>query len=196
MNIGLTGGIASGKSTVAQLLSELGVEVLDADKIAHQLMEPGTEVWELIVEEFGKDILLSSNEIDRKKLGDIIFNNNYAKEKLDEITHPFIIAEIKNRLEELRVEELVVVEVPLLIEANMMELFDEIWLVYVPQKIQVERLMARGDLDQEEALARIKSQMPLEDKKDYADRIIDNSGNQLEIKKRVKQIYSAANKKV
>ncbi|AGB40427.1 dephospho-CoA kinase [Halobacteroides halobius DSM 5150] len=189
MKIGLTGGIASGKSTVTKLLEELGVEVIDTDQIAHQLMEPKKEVWNKIVDNFGKEILLSSNEIDRKKLGEIIFNDIQAKKKLDQITHPAIIAELRERMREVGPDNLIVAEVPLLIEADMLDLFDRIWLVYVSREVQIERLMARGNFDHQEALTRIESQMPLDEKKQYADRIINNNGTPTELENEVKRVW-------
>ncbi|WP_041607615.1 dephospho-CoA kinase [Halobacteroides halobius] len=189
VKIGLTGGIASGKSTVTKLLEELGVEVIDTDQIAHQLMEPKKEVWNKIVDNFGKEILLSSNEIDRKKLGEIIFNDIQAKKKLDQITHPAIIAELRERMREVGPDNLIVAEVPLLIEADMLDLFDRIWLVYVSREVQIERLMARGNFDHQEALTRIESQMPLDEKKQYADRIINNNGTPTELENEVKRVW-------
>ncbi|WP_408954979.1 dephospho-CoA kinase [Natroniella sp. ANB-PHB2] len=191
MKIGLTGGIASGKSTVANYLKELGAIVLDADKIAHRLMEPQQEVWQRVVKYFGEDILLPNNQINRDKLGEIIFNDSNAKEKLDQLTHPIIIREIKERLKKLEQKnEIVIVEVPLLIEAGMIDLFEQVWLVYVPKQVQVERLMARNDFDYQAAVARVESQMPLAEKKAYADIIIDNNVTKKELKKELRQLWN------
>ncbi|MCK8828534.1 dephospho-CoA kinase [Natroniella acetigena] len=194
MKIGLTGGIASGKSTVADYLKELGATVLDADKIAHRLMEPQQKAWRKVVEYFGEEILLPNKQINRNKLGEIIFNNPSAKEKLDQLTHPIIIKEIKERLKELEEKKkIIIVEVPLLIEAGMIELFEEIWLVYLPKELQIERLMARNDFDYQTAVTRVESQMPLAEKRAFADLIINNNVTEKELKKELKQLWNKIN---
>ncbi|PRX32647.1 dephospho-CoA kinase [Orenia metallireducens] len=190
MKVGLTGGIASGKSTVSKYLKELGALIIDADKIAHSLMKPEKKLWQRVVEEFGEKILLDNNTIDRKKLGEIIFNNSKAKARLDEITHPIIIAKIEEEMEQLSQEnDILIVDVPLLIEADMIDLFDEIWLVYVDQNVQVQRLMDRDKIDYQKAISKINSQMPLEEKKRYADRIISNNGTEEELKAEVMRVW-------
>lgn len=189
MRIGLTGGIASGKSTVSDYLRELGAVIIDADNIAHSLMEPKKLLWRRVVEEFGEEIL-DNNTIDRNKLGGIIFNDSKAKERLDEITHPIIIAKIEEEMEQLSQEnDIIIVDVPLLIEADMLNLFDEIWLVYVDKDIQVKRLMDRDQIDYQKAIAKINSQMPLAKKKEYADRIISNNGTEEELKAEVIRVW-------
>jgi dephospho-CoA kinase len=190
LKVGLTGGIASGKSTVSKYLKELGALIIDADKIAHSLMKPEKKLWQRVVEEFGEKILLDNNTIDRKKLGEIIFNNSKAKARLDEITHPIIIAKIEEEMEQLSQEnDILIVDVPLLIEADMIDLFDEIWLVYVDQNVQVQRLMDRDKIDYQKAISKINSQMPLEEKKRYADRIISNNGTEEELKAEVMRVW-------
>lgn len=189
MRIGLTGGIASGKSTVADLLRNWGVEVIDADKIAHQLMDTNNQLQQQIVDEFGTEIRLPNGQIDRQQLGEIVFANDQLRQKLEEITHPFIIAQIKEEMEKVAADQLVVVEVPLLIEAEMMDLFDRVWLVYVTQEKQIKRLIARENLSYQSALQRINSQMPLEEKKKYADRIITNQGSRAELQQQVKESW-------
>ncbi|MCK8815796.1 dephospho-CoA kinase [Natroniella sulfidigena] len=194
MKIGLTGGIASGKSTVADYLEQLGATVLDADKIAHRLMEPQQEAWQKVVEYFGEEILLTNKQIDRNKLGEIIFNDPNAKEKLDQLTHPIIIKEIEESLKRLeQKKEIIIVEVPLLIEAGMEDLFEEVWLVYLPREAQIERLMARNNLDYQAAVARVESQMPLAEKKDYADLIINNDLSEQELKEELRQLWNEIN---
>ncbi|GAB6138232.1 dephospho-CoA kinase [Halanaerobaculum tunisiense] len=189
MRIGLTGGIASGKSTVADLLREWGVEVIDADKIAHQLIDANSQLQQQIGDEFGTEIRLSNGQIDRKQLGEVVFANDHLRQKLEEIIHPFIIAQIKEEMEQIATDKLVVVEVPLLIEAEMMDLFDRIWLVYITQELQVKRLMARENFSYQSALQRINSQMPLDEKKKYADRIITNQGSREELQQKVKESW-------
>ncbi len=190
MKIGLTGGIASGKSTVAELLRKKGVKVLDADKIAHQLMTPETEMGQEVVEYFGEDILLSSTEIDREQLGKIVFNDEIAREKLDEITHPYIIAELNRKMEAiLEVNDIVVAEVALLIEADMGDLFDEIWVVYADKEAQIERLIKRSGYKRERAEAQVEAQLSLQEKVKYADRVISNNGSWKNLTKKVDGIW-------
>jgi dephospho-CoA kinase len=190
VKIGLTGGIASGKSTVTNILDFLGAKIIDADKIAHQLMKPERKLWTTIVDSFGEKILQEDGTIDRNKLGTIIFNNRQEKEKLDQISHPIIISEIKSRLKKMTsTEEIIVVDIPLLVEADLMDLFQEVWLVYITKEEQINRLMERSQIDREGALARIESQMPMEEKKKYADRIIDNNGSLSQLEQRVNKLW-------
>ncbi|NLY53740.1 MAG: dephospho-CoA kinase [Firmicutes bacterium] len=178
--IGLTGGIATGKSTVAAMLRELGAKVIDADKIAREIVQPGQAAYHDIVEYFGPDVLLVDGQLNRRRLAEVIFNNPEARQFLNQATHPRVIA---------RIEELVdaaitsgyrlpiVLDVPLLIEAGMASSVDAIWLVITDAETQLQRLMARNQLTYAEACARIKAQMPLAEKKQWADVIIDNSGS-------------------
>ncbi|SDC30460.1 MULTISPECIES: dephospho-CoA kinase [unclassified Candidatus Frackibacter] len=191
MLIGLTGGIASGKSTVSNILKSLGVSVIDADLIAKEIVEPGKAAWQKIVDYFGKEILLPNQNLNRQKLGDIIFNNQAAREKLNQITHPYVISEIEARVKKLREEgeEVIVVDVPLLIESNMVDIFDEIWVVYVSRKTQIQRLMERDQIDYEDAIAKIEAQLSLDKKKEYADRLIINEGSKDELKDKVLSIW-------
>lgn len=180
--IGLTGGIASGKSTVSRVLKELGAPVIDADLVAKEVIRPGTEAWRELVEAFGEDILNEDGTIDRRRLGDKVFADPEAVRRLNEITHPRILEAIGRRLEEYaRLGEDappgVVIDAPLLIEAGMVDMVDEVWLVVVDQKTQIQRLMARDHFGVEQALNRINAQIPLEKKKRYADVIIDNTGS-------------------
>lgn len=178
--IGLTGGIASGKSTVTQLLRELGAEIYDADEVAKLIVEPGKPAWHELVKEFGENILNSDQTINRAKLGQIVFTSSKARTKLNEITHPRIgemfreaIAEFKGKKSH---SPVLILDIPLLIETKMDNLVDEIWLVYVQPETQVKRLMKRNSLNREEALARLAAQMPIDEKKQHADVIIDNQG--------------------
>ncbi|MEL7563841.1 MAG: dephospho-CoA kinase [Dehalobacterium sp.] len=177
--IGLTGGIASGKSTVASLLRELGAYIIDADRIAREVVLPGRSAYLDIVKEFGEEIFGLDGEINRPKLGEIIFRNPQARERLNEITHPRIYSEIKRQIEERSKENprgIIVVDIPLLIETGMTEIADEVWLAALPEKQQITRLMERNGYTEEEAKERIKSQMPLDEKRKFAHRIIDTSG--------------------
>lgn len=180
MIIGLTGGIASGKSTVSLLLKEKGAVIIDADKVAKKIMEPGKPAWTQVVEYFGKEILKGGQEIDRKKLGNIVFSNQKQLEVLNRITHPKIVKEIKKQLEYYKKssERVIILDGALLLEIGLNALVDEVWLVAVDEKIQLERLLARDiGLDEKAAMDRINSQMPLKQKLKYADRVIDNSGS-------------------
>lgn len=175
--IGLTGGIASGKSTVTTLLRDLGAAIIDADVIARKVVEPGEPVWQNIVKEFGPEFLLPGGKLDRKKLGDLVFANKDKRQILDDITHPRVKQEINDRLEGLRQSgvKAVVLDIPLLIEVGWQHMADTVWVVYVDRETQLRRLVERDKLNREDAIARIHSQMCLDDKVKYADVLIDNS---------------------
>jgi len=195
--VGLTGGIASGKSTVASFLKELGAYVIDADKVAREVVLPGRSAYSDIVKEFGEEILGPDGEINRSKLGGIIFQNPHARKRLNEITHPRIYNEIKKQVEERRKENpagIIVMDIPLLIETGMTELADEVWLAALPEKQQINRLMERDGYTEEEAEKRIKSQMPLNEKRKFAHRIIDTSGLLKDTRSQVNFFWNQINK--
>lgn len=180
MIIGLTGGIASGKSTVSQRLAELGAVIIDGDAIAHRLMEPYQPTWEDIVKEFGQEILNPDETIDRTKLGGIVFDDPRRMTALNQITRAGIIETIKNdlhRLQKTRPESVLVLDVPLLYEAHLDKLVDQVWVVWLDRETQIARLMKRNGYTREEALKRIESQMSLDEKAKRADLIIDNRGS-------------------
>lgn len=177
--IGLTGGIASGKSSISNYIKERGIAVIDADLIAREVTED-EKVLNKINKEFeGFDILNDCCELDRKKLASIVFNDREELNKLNSITHPEIKKRIKNLIDKYtkKGEKYCAVDAALLIEDNYMEMVDIIMLVYVNKEVQVQRLIKRDNLTKEEALNRINSQMPFEEKKNYADYIIDNNGS-------------------
>ncbi|HHY75688.1 MAG TPA: dephospho-CoA kinase [Firmicutes bacterium] len=181
--IGLTGGIASGKSTVSQVLRDLGAHIIDADEITREVQAPGSEALREIQEAFGDGVILPDGSLDRRKLGRIVFSSQEAREKLNAIIHPRVIARTKEILRELSETgrrkgpcPIAVVDAPLLIEAGVDAIVDEVWVVALPRKQQAERLMKREGYTEEEAFARIDSQMPLEEKEKRADYVIDNSG--------------------
>lgn len=179
MNIGLTGGIATGKSTVSAMLVERGANLIDADQIAREVVLPGSPVLSEVAERFGQAVLLETGELNRKKLGEIIFNDGQARHDLGAILHPPIRSIMMERMlayEQDEPHRLVVVDVPLLFESELEHLFSSVMLVYVPEATQLSRLMERDKLDREQALARLASQMSIEDKRERADIIIDNSG--------------------
>ena len=181
--IGLTGGIATGKSTVTEMLTNKGFKVIDADRIARQVVEVGFPAYGEIVTCFGEDILKVDKTIDRKKLGYLIFNDEIRRKKLYDIIHPYIFKTIKNHIPKYKKrEKIIFVDVPLLIEEmNQFKkyeiIFDEIWLVYADETTQLNRLIRRDGIDEEEAIHRIKAQMPMEMKRAYATKIIDNRGD-------------------
>ncbi|MBF0399123.1 MAG: dephospho-CoA kinase [Desulfobacterales bacterium] len=192
---GLTGGIATGKSTVSSIFKELGAFIIDADKISHEVVKYGKPAWEDIVKHFGNDVLLSNGEINRIYLGNIIFNNHNEKQVLNNIVHPHVFQEMLKQLEEIKnskPESIAILDVPLLIECGMHKGIPDVILVYVNEEIQLERLIKRDGISKEEALSRIKSQMPIEEKKMIANIIIDNS---LHIENTKKQIFDIYNSK-
>jgi len=175
--IGLTGGIASGKSTVSTMLAELGAYVIDVDEIAKAVVMPDQPAWQGIVAHFGKDILLADGTINRVLLGERIFTDKGQRQCLENITHPFITAKVQENISQVKETgvKLVVLDVPLLFEAKWQGKVNEIWVVYVRAEVQVSRLMARNRLTSEQAKARIASQMNLEEKARRADVLIDNN---------------------
>lgn len=192
--IGLTGGIASGKSTVSKFLAELGATIIDGDETAHRLMEPDQPIWEDVVNAFGREVLNPDSTIDRIKLGAIVFNDREKLQVLNQIAHPRIIAEIQNRLGHLRhtqPDSVLVLDIPLLFEGRMDRLCDQVWVVWVPREIQIERLMDRNWLSREEAIKRIDAQMSLDAKARLADIVIDNSGTVEETMIQVVNNYGA-----
>lgn len=180
MNIGLTGGIACGKSTVAELLVRRGAILIDADRIAREVVEPGEPALLEVSRFFGQAVLREDGSLDRKALGTIVFADADKRKQLETILHPRIRQRMQERLAETErdfPDRLAVVDVPLLYESRMENLFSEIMVVYVPAEVQTERLMARDGLTEEEARQRLAAQWPIEEKKRRADVVIDNSGD-------------------
>ncbi|MCD6280636.1 MAG: dephospho-CoA kinase [Deltaproteobacteria bacterium] len=175
---GLTGGIATGKSTVANIMAEAGAHVIDADRIAKDVVKKGLPAWKEITEYFGKEILGSDGEIDRERLGDVVFGSKDKLEVLNKIVHPRVFEEMAREMEEVKQrapDSIVILDIPLLIETGLHKLLSNVILVYAPERIQLARLMARDNIPKEAALKRIRSQMPMEQKKAFANYIIDNS---------------------
>ncbi|KWX71221.1 dephospho-CoA kinase [Paenibacillus jilunlii] len=178
MIMGLTGGIASGKSTVSAMFVDKGAVLVDADVIAREVMLPGHPVLAAAVQQFGEGILLPDGTLNRARLGEIVFNHSEARQKLNDLTHPAIRREIKNRmyaLEQEDPERLTLVDIPLLYESELDNLFQEIIVVYVPRELQLARLMERSGLTHEQAEGRLQAQMDIELKRSRANYIIDNS---------------------
>ncbi|CAH2214297.1 dephospho-CoA kinase [Tepidibacter aestuarii] len=177
--IGLTGSIGSGKSTVSNILKKKNINIIDADKISRKIFDDKKALDE-VVKCFGSEILNSDKILDRKKLGSIVFSDEVKLKKLNSITHPIITNKIKVSIDKFKEQgkKIVVLDAPLLIEANLLDLVDMVLLVICNENIQIERIVKRDNINKEDAILRIRSQMRVEDKKKYADYIIDNSYNQ------------------
>jgi dephospho-CoA kinase len=190
--IGLTGGIASGKSTVSNLFKEMNITVVDADVEARLAVMKGEIAYFKIITEFGEEILLANGEIDRQKLGSIIFHQAEKRKILNEITHPEVRKRMRDQVEMAKKnsEEVVVLDIPLLFESKLTYMVDKTLLVYVNDDIQLKRLIERNNLSVEDAEARIRSQMPLSDKIKLADAVIDNNGSIADTKKQLQEILA------
>ncbi|NHN31389.1 dephospho-CoA kinase [Paenibacillus agricola] len=179
MNIGLTGGIASGKSTVSNMLVQRGALLIDADRIAREVVAPGSPVLQKVAERFGSEVLLPDGTLNRKKLGELVFGNPQALQDLEGLMHPSIRALMRERMEYYEhnhPDKLVVVDVPLLYESGLEAMYEAVVVVYVPRSVQLERLTARDGLSHEQAERRLNAQMDIELKKTRADIVIDNQG--------------------
>lgn len=178
MIIGLTGSIASGKSTVSAMLKEKGYPIVDADKIARLVVEPGTPVIEKIGEAFGSEVIQEDGSLHREKLGALIFGNEENRKKLNGIIHPAIRAEMLNQKETYLANgaNTIIMDIPLLFESKLQSFVEKIIVVTVTPEIQKERLMKRNELTEQEATKRIASQLPLSIKEAGADAVIDNNG--------------------
>ncbi|HON37351.1 MAG TPA: dephospho-CoA kinase [Deltaproteobacteria bacterium] len=189
---GLTGGIATGKSTVSALFASFGAAVIDADLIAREVVARGSPAWEKIVEHFGTGVLRQDGELDRERLGGIIFSDAAQKDVLNRIVHPEVFREMDRRIRKLGEEnraKVVICDVPLLIETGMHNGFDEVILVYVPEPLQIKRLMDRDGISRDEALRKVRAQMPIEEKRAYATIVIDNSASREETAGKTLQVY-------
>ena len=191
--IGLTGGIASGKSTVSGMLAQLGAYIINIDEIAHAVVMPNQPAWFDIVAHFGNGILLPDSMINREVLGEKIFKDKAERQCLERITHPRIEEQVHKLIahaEEIG-EGVVVLDVPLLFEAGWQRMVDSIWVVYVEKEVQLSRLIARNQLTHRQAMDRIDTQMSLADKVKQADIVIDNN---LDIEHTRKQVVAAFGK--
>jgi len=187
--IGITGGIASGKSTVTEFLRQKGFQVVDADAVVHQLQKPGGRLYQVLVEHFGEKVLLENGELNRPLLASLIFSNpeeqEWSKRTQGEIIREELAA-LRNQLAQ--TEALFFMDIPLLFEQNYASWFDETWLVYVNRDVQLERLMKRDQLSKEAAESRLNSQWPLERKISLASHSLDNNGNQEQLIAQVVQL--------
>ena len=187
--IGITGGIASGKSTVTEFLRQKGFQVVDADAVVHQLQKPGGRLYQVLVEHFGEKILLENGELNRTLLASLIFSNpeeqEWSKRTQGEIIREELAA-LRNQLAQ--TESLFFMDIPLLFEQNYASWFDETWLVYVNRDVQLERLMKRDQISKEAAESRLNSQWPLERKISLSSHSLDNNGNQEQLIAQVVQL--------
>jgi dephospho-CoA kinase len=176
--IGLTGGIATGKSTVAGMLIERGAAVVDADQLAREVVEPGRPALQAVVQRFGESVLHDDGSLDRAKLGAIVFRDDSARRDLERITHPRITDLMQQRIASAFAHDapVVVVDIPLLFERGRDDMFEGVLVVWAPVAVQLQRMHDRDSLDKEEALRRLAAQMPIDDKRDRATWIVDNSG--------------------
>lgn len=192
--IGLTGGIAAGKSTVSQWFRTQGVKVIDADVIAREVVTPGSKGLKRLVSTFGNEILLADKSLDRPKLGELVFGNEENRNKLNDILHDEIWQRMSWLAEEYEKagEHVIIYDVPLLIETGWHKRMDEVWLVYVAPDVQLSRLCLRDECSEEMALKRINSQMLMDEKKSYSDEVIYNNQTREEL---VTELQNLWNKK-
>ena len=189
--IGLTGGIGSGKSTVSRFLAELGAVILNADEVGHEAFKPDTEIWRKVVAAFGRQILTPDGNIDRKKLGETVFNNAESLSRLNQLMHPWMYAQVKTQLEECRRQgiRVVVLEAPLLLEAGWTSLVDEVWVTTAPEATVLKRLEERSGMSQAESLARIRSQLSTAERAKHADVVINTDCDLDELRAKVKELW-------
>jgi dephospho-CoA kinase len=192
LNVGLTGGIACGKSTVAKMFVNDGAYLIDFDRLAHEVQEPEKPAWKEVVKKFGREILREDGKIDRFKLGNIVFTDKKKLKLLNKIVHPLVFQEWDARLEKISRKDkhaVILSDIPLLFEGNMQHLFDLTLLVFIEPEEQIRRLMARNHISREEARKRLNSQMPIDEKIALADMVIDNKGSIAETEKKVKKVW-------
>lgn len=191
--VGLTGGIAAGKSTVSEALRALGAAVIDADRVGHEAYAPGTATHEAVVEAFGERVLAPDGTIDRRALGAIVFADPAQRERLQGIVWPRLRAILQERLAALAAQgtAVAVIEAAVLLEAGWEDLVDEVWTVQAPEETVMRRLMERNGLTADEARARIRAQLSNEERARRARVVIDNGGSVAEAQARVREAYSA-----
>jgi dephospho-CoA kinase len=195
--IGVTGGIASGKTTVAHMLKGLGAITVDLDEIARQVVEPGKPAWKEIVDYFGPKILLADGHLDRKKLSKIVFQDKDKRKKLEYFTHPRIFEEFVSQVKEISEKEphaIIQVVVPLLYELNMQSLFHRVLVVFIAREEQIERLIKRDRISREEAVRMLESQLPIDEKVASADFVIHNETSFEETRKEVEDLWRTLRK--
>ncbi len=188
--VGLTGGISSGKSTVTSWFLEKGIVVLDADQIVRQLQKPGSQLLYDLAHEFGSSVIRADGELARDVLGSIIFHDEAAKQKVNELIHPLVKQKLVEGIAKAKVngEQLIVLDIPLLFESKFESLVDCTLVVYVPREVQVKRLMKRDQIDENYSLAKINSQMSLEQKRDRGDYVLNNEHSIGELRNQFEQM--------
>lgn len=194
MIIGLTGGIASGKSTVARLFAELGARIVDADRVARDVVRPGTPAIMDIEAAFGPSALRSDGSLDREVLARLVFTNPEALAQLNAIVHPHVFAEMDRQTRQIQRESpdaLILQDIPLLFECGLQDRFDAVIVVWAPEERRIPRLAERSGMSPEDARARLRAQMPLEEKRWLADLVIDNSGPLEETRHQVAAAHAA-----
>lgn len=191
--IGLTGGIASGKSTVSRLLAEHGYAVIDADRIAWQLAEPDNSLWQAYYERYGEKVLNDDRTLNRQAVASVVFQNPAEKQWMDSAAHPMIKAEIQRNLARLIAagRDVVFLDVPLLYEAGWEYMADTVWVVYADEANQLRRLCQRNGFSEDEAQRRIGAQLPMSEKKRRADVVIDNNGSLEDLSRQVHKLFEA-----
>jgi dephospho-CoA kinase len=195
--VGLTGGIASGKSLVAKVLKDLGAHLIDADQIAHELLEPGQQAREEVLAYFGRGIELPNGTIDRRKLGELVFSDPGKRAWLNGCLHPKVFEIYTEQVRHLcarQPDAVIVFDAALLIETGYHKKMDKVILVYADEEQQLKRLMERECFSHDQAMARIRSQMPLGEKRPHADYVIENTGNREETERRTREIFGLLKK--
>lgn len=195
--IGVTGGIGSGKSTVSRILRDLGAKIVSADKIARDIVHKGEKALLEIVEHFGDEILTSNGELDRKKLGTIVFGNNEKLEVLNSITHKYIVEKIVNIVEQFKMDNksgIMVIDAPIPVEHGFIDIVDQVWVVTADIDVRVKRIIERDGITREEALSRINSQKKESEYLDIADEVLVNNGEIEELEKEVARLFIKAQK--
>jgi dephospho-CoA kinase len=192
MLLAVTGGIATGKSTVSRILGELGALLIDFDLLARQVVEPGKPAWKEIVDYFGKGVVQDDGQIDRKRLSEIVFQDGVKRKKLEAMTHPRIFDEFDRKVKEITSKDpdaIIQAGIPLLIELDLQPGFDKVLLVYAPQETQIDRLMKRDRISRAAAKNILKAQMPIDEKLRLADFVIHNEGSLEDTRKQVEAVW-------
>jgi dephospho-CoA kinase len=191
---GLTGGIASGKSTVARLFREMGCHIIDLDRLSRSVVEPDRPAWHDIVGWLGKEVLNKDGTLNRRRLAEVVFTNTQKRKHLEKIVHPRVFEVYEKKLRWIRDNDsqaIVIADIPLLMEVDMQHRFERVIVVYVPPEEQIARLIRRDGLSRQAALDRVKSQMPIDEKTKAADYVIDNTGSVEKTEQQVRAVHEA-----
>jgi dephospho-CoA kinase len=197
MLLAVTGGIATGKSTVSRILKELGAPLIDFDLLARQVVEPRKPAWKEIVEYFGEEVVQEDGRIDRKRLSEIVFQDVEKRRKLESLTHPRIFEEFHRQVKEIASKDpdaIIQAGIPLLIELDLQPRFDKVLLVYAPRETQIDRLMKRDRISREAAMNILRAQMPIDEKLRLADFVIHNDGSLEETRRQVEAVWQELKK--